>query len=77
MRDIEEAAAVRVALCSATIDAYCTGIDQPAKSTIRPPWATCQSCSDVFASGLAIMLGRAAGVYVAKTRLIKMPRMTR
>src|SRR5262245_58187317 len=42
-------AAVRLAVCSATIDEYCTGIDQPAKSTIRPPWATCQSASGVFA----------------------------
>src|SRR5204863_10089613 len=40
--------ALRTALCSATIEEYCTGMSQPAKSTIRPPWATCQSWQGVF-----------------------------
>ena len=31
------AAAFRVARCSSTIEPYCTGIFQPAKSTMRPP----------------------------------------
>ncbi len=47
-------AAVRVAVCSAMIDVYCTGIDQPAKSTMRPPWATCQSKSGVFAREVVV-----------------------
>ena len=27
---------------------YCTGMRQPAKSTIFPPWPSCQSCSTVL-----------------------------
>ena len=44
-------AARRVARCSSTIEAYWTGIVQPAKSTIRPPWAACQAASGVSRSG--------------------------
>lgn len=27
---------------------YCTGMDQPANGTMRPPWAKWKSCSTVF-----------------------------
>src|SRR4051812_31840932 len=47
-------AAVRVVLCSSTIDLYCTGISQPAKSTSRAPWAACQACSGVRRSPAVI-----------------------
>lgn len=33
------------------MEEYCTGIDQPAKSTIRPPWDWCQVCNGVIFSG--------------------------
>ncbi len=33
----------RTALCSSTIDVYCTGISQPAKGTMRAPSAACRS----------------------------------
>ena len=36
-------AAERTAWCSSTIEWYCTGMSQPAKSTMRAPCATCQS----------------------------------
>ena len=49
--------ALRVAWCSAAIDVYCTGIDQPAKSTIRPPCATCQSWSGVRARAVVMVIG--------------------
>ena len=31
--------AERIARCSSMIEVYCTGMAQPANSTIRPPWA--------------------------------------
>src|SRR5437879_15962 len=34
---------------------YCTGISQPAKSTRRPPWAACQSCSGVRSSAMNVL----------------------
>ena len=36
-------AAVRVAWCSSMIEVYWTGMAQPANSTMRAPWAACQS----------------------------------
>ena len=43
--------AERVARCSSMIEVYCTGMAQPAKSTIRPPWERCQSYRGVRKSG--------------------------
>src|SRR5262245_920733 len=40
-------AAVRTAVCSSMIDVYCTGIPQPAKSTMRAPCPACQSYNGV------------------------------
>jgi hypothetical protein len=40
--------ALRVARCSRAIDVYWTGINHPAKSTIRPPCAWCQANSGVL-----------------------------
>ena len=48
VRDVgDRRTADRVARCSSMIDVYWTGMAQPAKSTIRAPWATCQSYKGV------------------------------
>src|SRR5215471_9567722 len=59
--------AVRVAWCSAVIDEYCTGIDQPAKSTMRPPCAACQSWSVVRASSVVMAIGGPSRRLLQKT----------
>src|SRR5260370_1037076 len=54
-------AALRTVECSSMIVVYCTGMSQPAKSTMRAPCAACQSCKTVrwpircFSEGGAIM----------------------
>ena len=42
----------RTAWCSSRMLVYCTGIDQPPKSTMRAPRATCSACSGVWRSGM-------------------------
>src|SRR5438445_10925220 len=39
--------ALRTARCSSTMPAYCTGISQPPKSTMRAPMDTCTACNGV------------------------------
>ena len=46
--------AERIARCSWMIEVYWTGMAQPAKSTIRPPWETCQSYRGVRKSGASM-----------------------
>ena len=46
------------------IDVYWTGMAQPAKSTIRAPWATCQSKRGVLSSvGSILASGREAEIF--------------
>ena len=45
--DVEQPGGGADGLCSSMMVVYCTGMSQPAKSTMRAPWATCQSCSTV------------------------------